>query len=219
MAPGIRLRKLRIPKNMQRNFIAGLIVLTPLVATVVIMKWLFELIDGILGPAFEPILGRAYPGAGFVAMLILIYLAGLIAANVLGKRAIRYGESWVQRLPLFGEVYNIFRQIIDSLMMSQKGGFKEAVLVEFPRPGMTTVGFVTNRVTDSSGRELLHVFIPTAPNPTSGFFQMIPPENVIRTKLSVEDAMKMVMSAGIVSPPVIELGGVEQEVHPNDATT
>ena len=125
----------------------------------------------------------------------------------------------MQRLPLFGEVYNIFRQIIDSLMMSQKGGFKEAVLVEFPRPGMTTVGFVTNRVTDSSGRELLHVFIPTAPNPTSGFFQMIPPENVIRTKLSVEDAMKMVMSAGIVSPPVIELGGVEQEVHPNDATT
>ena len=86
------------------------------------------------------------------------------------------------------------------------------VLVEFPRPGMTTVGFVTNEVTDSNGQELTSVFIPTAPNPTSGFFQMIPTEDIIRTSISVDDAMKMVVSAGIVSPSVIKLRNVDQEI-------
>jgi len=131
---------------------------------------------------------------------------------------IRYGESWLERVPLAREIYYVFRQILDSLMMSQKGGFKEVVLVEFPRPGMTTVAFVTNTVRDSKGQELLNIYVPTAPNPTSGFFQMVPPESVIHTKMSVEDATKMVVSAGMVSPPVIELGTVDQEVDPNSVT-
>jgi len=190
----------------------------PLVAMVLIMKWLFDIIDGILEPALEPLIGNAYPGVGFVVMVILVYLAGLVAANVLGRRAIRYGESWLERVPLAREIYYVFRQILDSLMMSQKGGFKEVVLVEFPRPGMTTVAFVTNTVRDSKGQELLNIYVPTAPNPTSGFFQMVPPESVIHTKMSVEDATKMVVSAGMVSPPVIELGTVDQEVDPNSVT-
>ena len=206
-------------KKLQRTFVAGLVVLTPLIATILIMKWLFDAIDGILEPVFEPILGRAYPGVGFLAMLILVYLAGLIVANVIGRKAFRYFEDLIERLPLIGDVYNIFRQIIDSLTMAQKGGFKEVVLVEFPRPGMSTVGFVTNTIKDSNGQELINVFIPTAPNPTSGFFQMIPPENVIRTKISVEDAMKMVVSAGMVSPHVIDLGNVDQEEHSNNTMT
>ena len=219
MIPDTQSRKKRALNSVRRHFVTGLIVLTPLLATILIMKWLFDAIDGILEPVFEPILGRAYPGVGFVAMLVLIYLAGLIAANVIGRRFFRYGESLIERLPLFREVYNVFRQIIDSLTITRKGGFREVVLVEFPRPGMTTVGFVTNVVTDSNGQELTSVFIPTAPNPTSGFFQMIPTENVIRTRISVEDAMKMVISAGIVSPSVIDLGIVDQESLRNDTAT
>ena len=211
-------KRSRILSSIRRNFIAGLIVMIPLVAMILIMKWLFDAIDGILEPALEPLLGGAYPGVGVVAMVILVYLAGLFAANVLGRRAIRYGESWLERVPLAREIYYIFRQILDSLMMSQKGGFKEVVLVEFPRSGMTTIAFVTNKVRDSTGQELLNIYIPTAPNPTSGFFQMVPPESVIHTKISVEDATKMVVSAGMVSPPVIELGTVDQEVDPNSAT-
>jgi uncharacterized membrane protein len=136
--------------------------------------------------------------------VILIYLAGLVAANVMGRRVIQFGESLVVRVPMAREIYNTIKQVVNSLMLSQKGGFREVVLVEFPRPGMQTVGFVTNRVVDGSGRELLNVFIPTAPNPTSGFFQIIPPENTSRTNLSVEEGMKLVISAGMVSPPVIE---------------
>jgi len=219
MGPDTVSRRSRVAKNLRRNFIAGLIVLTPLVATILIMKWLFGAIDGILEPVFEPIMGRAYPGMGFVAIVILIYLAGVVAANVFGKRAIRYTESLVDRLPLFREVYNVFRQIIDSLMMAQRGSFREVVLVEFPRPGMTTIGFVTNTVEDSSGQELVNVFIPTAPNPTSGFFQMIPPENLIRTRMSVEDAMKIVVTAGMVSPPIIDTAGLDQALQPNQAAS
>lgn len=219
MTPDTQSKKASVLSRIRRHFVTGLIVLTPLLATILIMKWLFDAIDGILEPVFEPILGRAYPGVGFAAMLVLIYLTGLIAANIIGKRLFRYGESLIERLPLFREVYNIFRQIIDSLTMAHKGGFREVVLVEFPRPGMKTVGFVTNIVTESTGQELTSVFIPTAPNPTSGFFQMIPSENVVRTKISVEDAMKMVVSAGIVSPSVIDLGNVDQELQRNNATT
>jgi len=194
----------QVGKSLRRNFVAGLIVVTPIAATILIMKWLFDAIDSILEPIVEFIFGRPIAGVGFAAILILIYLAGLVAANTLGRRTIRFGESAVTKLPMVREIYNTTRQVIDSLTLSQKGAFKEVVLVEFPRPGMQTVGFVTNKVTDGFGRELLNVFIPTAPNPTSGFFQLIPPENTRRTNLSVEDAMKLVISAGMVSPTVIE---------------
>ncbi len=193
-----------LARNLRRNFLAGLVIVTPIAATILIMKWLFDAIDGILEPVVELIFGHPIPGIGFAVMLILIYLAGLVAANVIGRRAIQFGESLVVRVPMAREIYNTIKQVVNSLMLPQKGGFREVVLVEFPRPGMQTVGFVTNRVVDGSGHELLNVFIPTAPNPTSGFFQMIPPENASRANLSVEDAMKMVISAGMVSPAVIE---------------
>jgi len=206
-----------LTRNLRRNFFAGLVIVTPIAATILIMKWLFDAIDGILEPVVELIFGRPVAGIGFAAILLLIYLAGLVAANVLGRRVIQFGESLVVRVPMAREIYNTTKQVVNSLMLPQKGGFKEVVLVEFPRPGMQTVGFVTNKVTDGSGRELLNVFIPTAPNPTSGFFQIIPPENAVRANLSVEDAMKMVISAWMVSPAVIEPkmgedgGSIEQE--------
>jgi uncharacterized membrane protein len=193
-----------LARNLRRNFLAGLVIVTPIAATILIMKWLFDAIDGILEPVVELIFGRPVAGIGFAAIVILIYLAGLVAANVMGRRVIQFGESLVVRVPMAREIYNTIKQVVNSLMLSQKGGFREVVLVEFPRPGMQTVGFVTNRVVDGSGRELLNVFIPTAPNPTSGFFQIIPPENTSRTNLSVEEGMKLVVSAGMVSPPVIE---------------
>jgi len=193
-----------LARNLRRNFLAGLVIVTPIAATILIMKWLFDAIDGILEPVVELIFGRPVAGIGFAAIVILIYLAGLVAANVMGRRFIQFGESLVVRVPMAREIYNTTKQVVNSLMLPQKGGFREVVLVEFPRPGMQTVGFVTNRVVDGSGHELLNVFIPTAPNPTSGFFQIIPPENTSRTNLSVEEGMKLVISAGMVSPPVIE---------------
>jgi len=204
MRHGWKLRRDQVSRSLWRNFVAGLIILTPIAATILIMKWLFDAIDGILEPVVELIFGRPIAGIGFAVILIVIYLAGLVVATVLGRRAVRFGESLMTKVPMVSQIYNTTKQVADSLTLSQKGAFKEVVLVEFPRPGMQTVGFVTNRVVDGSGHELLNVFIPTAPNPTSGFFQMIPPGNTSRTNLSVEEGMKLVLSAGMVSPEVIE---------------
>jgi uncharacterized membrane protein len=169
------------------------------------MKWLFDFIDGIMAPLFRVILGHYTPGIGFVVLVILIYLTGLLAANVFGKRIIEFIEAIAERVPIFREIYRAFNQVIDSLTLSQKGAFKEVVIVEFPRAGMKTVAFVTKKLSDKSGRELLNIYIPTAPNPTSGFFQIVPTESVIKANMSIEDAMKIVLSAGMISPEVIDI--------------
>lgn len=216
MTRKISLPKPKRPSKLRQNFVAGLVVLIPVVATIWVIKWLFDLIDGILAPAFKPIFGQEIPGFGFVAVVILIYLLGLLITNVLGKRLVQFSQSLVDRVPVVSQVYNAFRQIIDSLMMSQKGAFKEVVLIEFPRPGMRSVAFVTSRLKDNSGQELLTAYIPTAPNPTSGFIEIVTPDRVIPTNMSVEDAMKIVLSAGMVCPPVIDVGTGKQNNAEND---
>lgn len=213
----LKLLKPRRPSKLRQNFIAGLVVLVPIVATIWVIKWLFDIIDGILAPAFEPIFGRAIPGIGFAAIVVLIYLAGLIVTNVFGRKIIQFSQSLVDKVPVVSQIYNAFRQIMDSLMLSQKGAFKEVVLVEFPRPGMRSIAFITSRTTDSSGQELLTFYIPTAPNPTSGFIEIATPDRVIPTDMSVEDAMKIVLSAGVVCPPIINMGEYKQESKSQEA--
>jgi uncharacterized membrane protein len=202
-----KLRWGRVTKSLRRNFLPGLLIVVPLAGTVLIMKWLFNSIDGILAPAVEQIFGHDVPGIGFAAILILIYLTGVIATNVAGRRVIRYGESLLARVPGAREIYGTFKQAMESLMLPRSGAFKEVVLVEFPNPGMKAIGFVTNTMTDSSGQELVNVFIPTAPVPTSGFLELIPPDAVIRTGIPIDEAMKMIISGGIVSPKAIQLRG------------
>ena len=102
------------------------------------------------------------------------------------------------------EIYNTFKQILQSVILPHKGGFREAVLVEFPRPGMKTIGFVTNHVRDIKGNKLVNVYIPTTPNPTSGYLEIIPEEDVIRLDMPIDDAIKMVVSGGMVSPEIID---------------
>lgn len=193
----------RVINNLRKNFLSGLVVVTPLVVTFLVLRWLFNAIDGVLSPAFEHIFGYQVPGVGLVALLLLVYLAGLVAASVLGRKAIGLGELMISKLPLISQTYGTARQVLHTLMMSNKGAFKEVVLVEFPSPGMKTLGFVTGRTCDADGQELLTLFIPTAPNPTSGFLQLLPPSNVIPCNISVDEALKMVISGGLVCPATI----------------
>jgi len=130
-------------------------------------------------------------------------LAGIIGANVIGKRIIRRSELFLAAVPMVRSIYNTFKQVLESVILPTKGGFKEVVLVEFPRLGMRTVGFVTNRVKDNAGRDYVNVYIPTTPNPTSGYLEIIPADEVTPTGWSVEDAVKIVISGGMISPPVI----------------
>ncbi|MCL0053084.1 DUF502 domain-containing protein, partial [Dehalococcoidales bacterium] len=157
-------------------------------------------IDNILQPVVSSILGHAIPGVGFGITMVLIYLVGVIASNVVGRKLIHYGESLLRRVPIVRQLYTGIKQILESFSAPGKTGFMQVVLVEFPRKGMRTIGFITNESSDKSGKKLLNIFIPTAPNPTSGFLQIAGEDEIIRTDISVDDALKMVVSAGRMSP-------------------
>jgi uncharacterized membrane protein len=187
-------------RKLRAQFMAGILVVVPVGASVLILVWLFNSIDNILQPVVIKIAGHSIPGVGFGATVVLIYLAGVIARNVIGKRLIRYGDSIMARVPVFRGLYIGIRQILESFTSPGKTGFMQVVLVEFPRQGMWAIGFVTNELMVKDGEKQLSVLIPTAPNPTTGFLQIVKEKDIIRTDISVEDAVKMVVSAGRMTP-------------------
>ena len=205
-------RRFRTMKRMQRlswswlgkklrvQFLMGILIVVPIGATILILVWIFTAIDNILQPIISSIWGHTIAGIGFGITIVLIYLAGAVADNIIGKKLIHYGESLVARVPVVRQLYTGIKQILESFSKPGESGFKEIVLVEFPREGMRAIGFVTNESFDESGEKLLHVFIPTSPNPTSGFLQIMGEDKVTRTNMSVEDALKMIISAGKVLP-------------------
>lgn len=187
-------------RKLRRQFIAGVLASIPLGATILILIWIFNAVDNLLQPAITAIWGHPIPGVGFGVTVVLIYLVGVIASNVLGKRLIRYGESLISRVPIFRQLYSTIKHIVDSFSAPEKTAFLQVVLVEFPRKGMRAIGFLTNETTDESGKKMLNILIPNSPNPISGFLQIVKEEDVVRTKLSVDQALQMIVSAGSVTP-------------------
>jgi len=189
----------QLSKKLRAQFVAGILVIVPLGAAILILVWLFGTVDDILQPVVKLLLGRTIPGVGFGITIALIYLAGVVATNLIGKRLIRYGESLLARVPLFRYLYTGIKRIMESFSTSGEAGFLQVVLVEFPKKGMRVIGFVTSESWDKSGGKLLSVFIPTSPNPTSGYLEIVREHDIIRTNISIDDALKMVLSAGKVS--------------------
>lgn len=189
----------QLSKRMRAQFVAGIFVVVPVGAAILILVWLFITIDDILQPVLSPLLGHTIPGLGFGMTIMLIYLVGAMTTNVIGKRLIRYGESLLVRMPLFRYLYTGIKQILGSFSTSSEAGFLQVVLVEFPKKGMRAIGFVTSESYDKSGEKFLSIFIPTSPNPTSGYLELVREQDIIRTDISIEDAFKIVLSAGKVS--------------------
>lgn len=204
-----------VGRKLRAHFLAGILVTVPLGLTVWIFVWIFNGIDNFLQPVIERIFGHDIPGVGFGITVLLVYIVGVIVSNLLGRRLLRYGETLLNRVPVFRYVYNGIRQIMQAFAAPDKTGFMQVVLVEFPRRGTRTLGFITNETSDESGKKLLNIFIPTSPNPTSGFLQILSEDEVIRTALSVDDALKMVVSGGRVSPREVSdklfVGGIIDE--------
>lgn len=198
-------------KKLRKQFLTGILLVVPIGATTLILVWIFVTIDNILQPAISSIWGRTVPGVGFGVTIVLIYLVGLIASNFLGKKLVYYGESVLARVPVASWLYINIKQILESFSAPGKTGFMQVVLVEFPRKGIRTIGFITNESSAKTGEKLLYIFIPTAPNPTSGYLQIAREEEVIRTDISVDDALKMVISAGRVVP-----GEISDKLSAND---
>ena len=192
---------LRAWHNVRRTFLAGLLVVVPLWMTYAALKFFFRILDGFFGRLVRQWLGFPIPGLGFVLLLIFVYGIGMVSSNILGRSLVHFGESVLHRIPLVKHIYQASKQMIQTVSRSTSFGFKRVVLVEYPRPGLLAVGFVTNMVHDERTRgQSLVVFIPTTPNPTSGVFEIVPEREVMECTLSIEDGIKMVMSGGLVLP-------------------
>ena len=186
------------------QFLEGLLVIVPIGIAVWILVRIFEAVDNFLQPVIQPILGRTIPGAGVGITIILIYLAGVLADNVIGNRLIRFSESLLSRVPVFRYVYTGIKNLVEGFTMSGKGGFSQVVLIEFPMKGMRTIAFVTGEMQAEDGEKLLSVYVPQAPTPTTGFMEIVREKDIVRIDMPVEAALKMVLSAGAFAPPEIK---------------
>jgi len=191
-------------KIIERQFFAGLAVLLPIGLTLYIVWVLFNLVSKSVSPLLIKIaLLQEVPVVviRIIAVLItfvIIWIIGLVAANIVGRNILKLPEVLLLKAPVVNRIYQTIRQIIQTIIVS-KTAFRQVVLVEYPRKGVYTIAFVTNTY-EEKGKKNLSLFIPTTPNPTSGFFLIVPEEEVIPLKMTVEEAMKLVVSAGIITP-------------------
>ncbi len=204
-------------RALRRHFLAGILVVVPLGAAILVLAWLFTSIDNILQPIIEGIFDREITGLGFGVAIVLIYLIGIAAENIIGGRLIRFGESLLTRVPLFRQIYTGAKQVVEGLSGAglNKAAFREVVFVEFPREGMQTIAFITNEIADKSGKKLFTIYVPTAPLPTSGYLEIVTEDKLIRTDIPVDEAMKMVISSGMILPSRMDIWEISKGPAPN----
>lgn len=188
--------------HVKAKCLTGLFVLIPVGITIFILRFLFNVADGILGPSLARgaslFIHRDFyiPGLGMLTGLIVIYLTGLFVSNLVGHALLKQWERLVVRIPLVKSIYTASRQLTD-IFREGKGAYRRAVLVEWPRPGVKAIGFVTGEVVGPEGTRIV-VYIPTMPNPTSGFALFFREEEVADAGMTVEEAVKFVVSGGMV---------------------
>ncbi len=200
-------------KKLKSYFITGLLVLTPLVLTVFIIWKLFFAIDGLLRGFINrsillrigfDVTDKPFIGVGFISLLLVILITGMIARNYLGKKIIALGDTIVTRIPLVNRVYNAIQQISHAFFSEKREVFERAVLLEYPRRGVYSIGFFTQdtrgEVQTHLKEDVVSVFLPTTPNPTSGFLLFVPKSDITFLEMSVEEALKLVISGGAIVP-------------------
>lgn len=201
----------------KKYLIAGLLVWLPLAATLFIIGLFIELLDRtilLLPESYRPesLLGFHVPGMGVFLALGVLLLTGMLAANLLGRKTVELWENILNRIPLVRSIYNSVKQISSTILTSSGKSFRKVVLVEYPRDGVWSMGFLTNEdldlATDIPGTGMSAVFVPTAPNPTSGFIIMASRGEIIELDLSIEDGFKYIISMGVIVPDR-QLGGVK----------
>jgi uncharacterized membrane protein len=194
--------------------LAGLLILAPVYLTVYVLILLFNFMDGIFAPIIDRAVGTfigergvQIPGLGLLLTLLVVIFLGWLTTTVLGRRIIESFEGFIRRIPIAKSIYGATKGVLEAVSRDQADAFKRVVLVEYPRRGIYGIGFVTNSPmhwsTGSRTSELLPVFIPTTPNPTSGFLLMVPPGEVIDCPISVEEGIRMIVSGGILQPELI----------------
>ena len=194
-------------RGLRRYLVAGVLVWLPILATLWVVSFLVRLLDKtlVLLPAhYRPeALGIPLPGLGAIFAFLVLFITGLLVTNFLGRRLVAYWEGVLQRIPLVRSVYGGVKGFTESVF-SQDNSFRRVVMIQYPRIGAWSIGFVTSdnirEISEKTGTQQVCVYIPTTPNPTSGFIVMVPREEVVELKMSVDAAMKMIITCGVVVP-------------------
>ncbi len=204
-------------KNTRRKLIAGLLVVFPVFITFFVIKFLFTMIGGILSPVVIKAVGFfgfspnskidefVITSVAFVLTFVALYSIGVVATNFMGKFIIRFFETILHNVPIIKNVYTSSKKLIEIISLPTTQSFKRVVIVEYPRAGMKAFAFVTGGMKTEDGTELTSLFIPTTPNPTSGFLIYLPEQDIEETDLSIEEGMKLIVSGGILIPDRMEL--------------
>ncbi len=191
-------------RHFQKTLGAGVLILLPIGITVLVLKFFFDLLDSILRPLTDQLPGPEVTGLGLAALLVLVYVVGLVAAFVLGRRVIELGHRILEVIPLVKGIYSTTRVALRMFSANNDGNYTGVVLVDFPRTGIKSIGLITSHVTTPDGEELLSVYIPTTPIPSSGFLIYAKTSEVTLTDMSVDEAMRIVISGGVLSTRVFE---------------
>ncbi|MBI88501.1 MAG: hypothetical protein CMG60_00310 [Candidatus Marinimicrobia bacterium] len=189
----------KIIQNFRTKLFAGIATLLPLYLTFIVIRYLFTSLETISKPILKNF-RLDIPGLGIVLTLILIYVLGLIVTNFIGKKIFMFGEKLVKRVPIVNIIYTTLKQITDTFTNKKADAFDGVVYIQYPREGIWTMAFISGSSKDGNEIPYYHIFVPTTPNPTSGFFLIIPQAETIQTGLTVEEGLKIIISGGLLAP-------------------
>ncbi len=187
--------------------LTGLVVWLPILVTIVVLRFIIDLLDetmALIPHAYQPeqLIGVHLPGMGVLLSLVLLLVTGIVATNFLGQRLVLWSEAVLARIPLVRSIYNTAKQVIQAVFATNSQAFRKVVLIEYPRKGIWSLAFQTGaahpEVSQHMGIDMLTVFIPTTPNPTSGFLMMVPKADAIELEMTTEDALKFIISLGVM---------------------
>jgi len=199
----------------RRYILTGLIIWIPLGITFLVIKALLELLDKLLlflPPAWHPeaVLGFNIPGSGLLFAFAVVFITGMLLTNIFGRQLMAWWENVLSHIPLISSIHSAVKQLVETFFNDETNAFSKVLMIQYPRPGLWTLAFQSNDATEEintkSNADMVSIFVPTSPNPTSGFVLLVPKSDVIEMDMTVEDGLRMIMSLGVVQP---ELSGKE----------
>lgn len=191
---------------LKRYFVSGVLVVVPIILTFIVMKFMFEAIDGLMQPLIRTVLGYDILGLGIFITLLIVLLAGVLTRNFIGAKLYRAGDRILERLPIIRPIYSAAKQLLEAIAKPSMESFKEVALVEYPRKGVYALSFISQRVEisiDGKRRKFATVFVPSTPTPISGMVIMVPDEEARVINMTIEEGIKFLVSGGVASPKLI----------------
>jgi len=200
-------------KRLRNYFISGLLFWIPLALSVLVIKFFLEVVNNFVPARFLPEtllnLDTSIPGSGILLVIVVILLTGALVTNILGRKVLALWERALNKIPGFRSIYNVLKKVSTTVLNTSSDSFRKAFLVQYPSKGIWVIAFQSGDYKGEAesliGEEILNLFVPTTPNPTSGFFIMVSKKDVLELNMSVEEAFKLVISAGVVTPDTVDI--------------